>query len=212
MWGTKEQDRKFGSIWKFWYGPKEDRDRSKAVKFLKPLADGGHIPSVCCLGEAYFNGEGVRRNYKAAFDLHSTAAEKGCPSSECQIGNFYIMASPKQDACEYGPEESAKWYKLAANHGNSSAQFNLAFSYEQGRGTEVSFIKAFIWASLAVHCSHLRFRPAEVLRDKAKSQISESELIESDERFMELCNKLPLPWSEHLVYWKKLASETGVIE
>jgi len=38
--------------------------------------------------------------------------------------------------------EAVKWYRLAADHGNAHAQFNLSNMYYDGRGVRLSAIKS----------------------------------------------------------------------
>jgi class 3 adenylate cyclase len=45
--------------------------------------------------------------------------------------------------------EAIRWYTMAANNGNSGAQFNLAMIFEEGRGTPVNLQKAFYWCTKA---------------------------------------------------------------
>jgi len=45
--------------------------------------------------------------------------------------------------------EVAKWYRLAAEHGNVFAQTGLGFMYHDGRGVPQSYIEAVRWYRLA---------------------------------------------------------------
>jgi TPR repeat protein len=42
-----------------------------------------------------------------------------------------------------------KWYRLAADHGDADAQFNLALSYDKGEGVPKDYVLAHLWFNLA---------------------------------------------------------------
>ncbi len=74
MWGGEAEQRAFGEIWPLWHGPPEIRDHRRAVRRLKKLTDAGHAPARFALGWAYFDGDGVRRDYAKAFEYFLAAA------------------------------------------------------------------------------------------------------------------------------------------
>lgn len=45
--------------------------------------------------------------------------------------------------------EAAKWYRLAADHGNGFAQYDLAGMYEDGQGAPQDYVQAHMWFNLA---------------------------------------------------------------
>ena len=157
----------------------------------------------------FFDHLGVRRNYNEAFRLYLAAAEEGYSSAECGVGNFFAMAYPKHNACANDPEKAVLWWLRAADHGNAPAQCNLAGYYLQGTGVKQDPLEAYVWVSLAVHCSTIRFRSAEVFRDQAAGLIDENTRLRAEQRIRELKECLPLAWSEHNVYWKKIYAETN---
>jgi uncharacterized protein len=42
-----------------------------------------------------------------------------------------------------------KWFKLSAEQGNASAQFNLGVMYDNGRGTIQNYVKGYAWYSVS---------------------------------------------------------------
>ena len=212
LWGSESERQAFGQIWPLWYGDHGVRDHAAAVTRLKQLADQGYAPAQFVLGLAHYDGDGVRRDYAKSFDYFSAAAAQGYPGAEGMVGNFYITAKPAHSACAYDPAEAARWHRLAAEHGNAGAQYNLAFSYWTGRGVDQDPLEAFVWASLSAHCSAIRNRMAEVQRDQASAALDPEQRAEADRRIEELKSTLPFPWSEPLTYWKSLAQRAGVLE
>ena len=45
--------------------------------------------------------------------------------------------------------EAAKWYRLAAEQGNATAQFNLGLKYELGEGIPKNYTESVKWYRLA---------------------------------------------------------------
>ncbi len=208
MWGDALQQRKFAAIYPLWYGTLDQRNKHRAVQLLLPLAEQGYAPAMYAIGWAYFTAEGVRRDYIKSFHYLKVAAEQGYPSSEAMVGSFYAMARPKHGACELNPAEAARWWRLAAGHGNVGAQYNLASQFWRGDGVEQNASQAYIWASLAVHCSPIRSIPAEVLRDQSGARLTSEEKAAAQEQVAVLSRSLPYPWSEHMIYWRSLAQES----
>jgi TPR repeat protein len=50
---------------------------------------------------------------------------------------------PQNDA------EAVKWFRLAADQGNSAAQFKLGMMYTQGQGVLQDYVRAHVWFNLA---------------------------------------------------------------
>ena len=45
--------------------------------------------------------------------------------------------------------EALRWYRLAAEQGNTSAQFRLGVAYGTGRGVPQDYVSAHMWLNLA---------------------------------------------------------------
>ena len=209
MWGNETERRAFGEIWTLWHGGSEVRDRRRAVQRLRPLADQGYAPAQFPLGWACFDGDGVRRDYAKSFAYCLAAAEQGYPAAEGMVGSYYAMARPKHGACPLDPAQAARWNRRAAGHGNSGAQYNLASAYRAGRGVDSDAVEAYVWASLAGHCSPIMKRVVEVLRDQAAAGLNPDQKADADRRVSELSERLPHPWSEPTGYCKALAHQAG---
>lgn len=204
MWGTEAEKIEFARLYPLFYGSHEERNYAKGIKMIKKLADSGYVPAVCELGIAYFDHLGVRRNYNEAFNFYMMAAIEGYPSAECGAGNFYAMAFPKHNACENAPAKAAEWWLKASENGNAGAQCNLAGYYLKGTGIPQIPIEAYIWGTMAVHCSSIRFKSAEVFRDQAMTLLDTEQLKDANGRIETLKTSLPYEWSEHMTYWRIL--------
>jgi hypothetical protein len=212
MWGSESDQVTFGAIWPFWYAELGLRNRRRAVQLLRPLAGQGYAPAQFALGWAYFDGDGVRKDYVQSFKHFMAAAEQAYPSAEGMVGNFYITVKPAYNVCAYDPVVGARWHLHAAEHGNAGAQYNLALSYWIERGVDRNPLLAYVWASLSMHCSPIVNRMASVLRDQAVQELSQDQIVAADNQIAEMSLHLPKPWSEHSGYWRKLAELAGKIE
>src|SRR5687768_14610555 len=67
MWGGAAEQREFGSIYPMWYGEPAVRDRAAAVRKLRSLAERNYAPAQFALAMAFFDGDGVRRDYRQAY-------------------------------------------------------------------------------------------------------------------------------------------------
>ena len=211
MWGTEEEKKTFGELYPYFNGKQEERNHAKGIRGIVKPAANGYVPAIFQLGLAYFDHLGVHRNYKESFRLYLAVANEGYPSAEGSIGNYYATAFPKYDVCELNPATAAEWWLKAAKHGNAGSQCNLAGYYQEGIGVEQDPDEAYVWASMAVHCSTIRFRSAEVFRDQALSLLTEESKEAANQRIRQLKVNLPLEWSEHLDYWRKLYAKVNDI-
>ena len=209
MWGDNKDQQQFGSVWPLWHGDAATQRRQEAVKLLRQLAERGYAPAQFALAMAYFDGQGVRRDYTKAFEMFLVAANQNYPAAEGMVGSFYAMVKPKQDACPHDPEQAAIWYQRGAEHGNLSAMINLASCFKSGLGVEANPAEVYVWASLAAQLSPIRSRPAEVLRDQAVTELNGEQLKDLDRRISEMKSSLLHPWSEPHTYWKSLWQSTG---
>ena len=201
MWGTDAEKAKFAELYPYFYGKQDERNYAKGIKTIRSLAENGFVPAIFELGIAYFDHKGVRRDYKEAFRYDMMAAEKGYPSAEGGVGNFYAITFPKHDACEYSAETATSWWLKASHHGNAGAQCNIAGYYLSGTGVPKNPVEAYVWGSMAVHCSSIRFRSGEVFRDQALALMTEDQIKNANTRIELLKMDLPLPWSDHMTYW-----------
>jgi hypothetical protein len=80
------------------------------------------------------------------------------------------------------------------------AQCNLAGYYLNDTGVSQNPVEAYIWGTMAVHCSTIRFRSAEVFRDQAMVLLSAEQLKNASEKIDRLKLRLPYEWSEHYEY------------
>lgn len=200
-------DRRFGALWKYWYGEPRERDYKKSLPPLRELAALGYAPAIHTLAIAYYDGKGGRRDYENAFSLFKEAAEKDYATSQLMLGTLY--QSPLKGCCPKDDAKALYWYEKAAMNGNSGAQYNVGNMYRAGWGTDKNPKKAYIWFSMGVVCTPppLPVRMQEVAKAEIAKELSSEELSEADREIAELSKRMPTLRSEHLVYWKSLAND-----
>ena len=211
MWGSEADRLQFGGIYPLWYGDAAVRSRPAAVARLTALADKGYAPAQYALAMAYFDGDGVRRDYKRAYRLALAGAAQQYPAAENMVGSFHAMAQPKHDACVHDPADAVRWYVRAAERGDPGAMMNLVNCYQSGLGVDADAVEVFVWASLTVHCSPIRNRGAETISERTGATLTKEQRAAADDRIARMKAALPHPWSTHLVYWKSLAAGAGAI-
>ncbi len=205
-----EEETQFGAIWPLMMNTRDTSGRKKGVQELRRLAEAGFAPAIFARGMAYFDGKGVRKDYQQAFELISEAARQEYPSALGFMGNFYMAAFPKFGVVDYDEVEANRWWEKAARAGNSLAQYNLAVSYAKGRGVAQSQRQAYIWASLAIHCSPIPFSAARAEKDLAAQALSAVERQDADRQIRLLAEGLLHEHSEHFFYWQSCARKAGV--
>ncbi len=145
------------------YGIGLSIDLVQASKWYREAADRYNVGAMILLADCYARGVGMAKNNaeavkwwsKAAkqgraadekesdlfIDAWSAAKEGGDPKSETFLGECYLSEKfVFQDS-----NESAKWYRKAADQGYAKAQYNLGIFYFEGIGVEENKAEAVKW-------------------------------------------------------------------
>ena len=93
------------------------------------------------LGDVYYFGRGVAKNYAEAVKWYKKAAERGHAGAQNDLGWMYQkgLGVPTDYA------EAVKWYKKAAEQGNVTAQYRLGYMYANGLGVKKDNAEAEKW-------------------------------------------------------------------
>src|SRR3989304_9180552 len=86
--------------------------------------------SLYQLATRYYNGDGVRKNWRRAFLLTKQAAEQGYRVAMDALGSCYLYGI----GTKRSPRIAVVWYRRGAENGNLDAQYNLAAWYFLGGG------------------------------------------------------------------------------
>lgn len=97
------------------------------------------------VGDAYYYGHWVNRDYAAAARWYRRAAASGNALAQSTLGDMYYYGRDvPQDFAS-----AAMWWRLAADQGVALAQLNLSVLYANGDGVEQDYVKSHMYANLA---------------------------------------------------------------
>jgi len=131
------------------------------------------------LGNAYYRGDGVTKDYAKAVEWFRKAADQGMPESQYMMGLIY-------DRGEGLPQdfvEAVAWYRKAGEQGYVAAQFELGNKYAAGEGVPQNYTEAYVWFSLAAAAGH---EAAREERDKYAGKLSKEEINAAQKRATQL--------------------------
>ena len=120
-------------------------NQQSGFSHLLKEAKKGYPESQCLLGEMYFKGEGIPKNYAEALNWFKLAAQQGHDAAQCYLGIMYHEGwGVKQNY-----STAMQWYKAAAEQENSSALNNIGSMYQNGEGVQQDLAEAVEWYKLA---------------------------------------------------------------
>lgn len=99
------------------------------------------------LGNKYFYGKGVTKDYIEAIKWYRKAAYLGNKYAYYNLGNIYQNGFGVTK--DYS--EAIKWYRRAASQNHMAAQYNLGRMYENGFGVTKDYGKAIKWYQKAAN-------------------------------------------------------------
>lgn len=115
-----------------------ESDPDAAWALLKPLADGGHAPSMAAVGSMLANGAGVAEDPVAARDWYRRAAEAGSVTGIRAYGGMLLQG-------EGGPKDAALGIGLlliAIDAGDANAEMLLSLVREDEFPGEEAVLEA----------------------------------------------------------------------
>lgn len=108
---------------------------------LRHSAEAGDADAQHQMGNAYFAGIEVKRDYVEAAKWYRKAAEQGKAASQYYLGSIHSAGQiPLPDY-----SEAAKWLFRSAQQGYLPAFHGIGILYEKGRGVQQSDAEAVTW-------------------------------------------------------------------
>ncbi len=103
------------------------------------------------VGAAYYNGDGVERDYGRAAEWYRRAAAQGHPRAEFLLGMMHEAGRgvPRDE------QAAVEWFRLAARQGYPAAQHSLGVVYRAGRGVPRDVVEAGRWFLRAAEQGHV---------------------------------------------------------
>ena len=83
--------------------------------------------------------------------------------------------------------EAVKWFRMAAEQGNASAQFNLAVMYYDGEGVPEDYVRAYVWANLSAAQGQ---KEANELKDLLRPKMTAEQVAEAQKLAGELFRRI----------------------
>jgi TPR repeat protein len=119
----------------------EAKDQAQAVAWFGKAARQGDARAALELGDCYFAGTGVTRDWSKALVLYLRAAEQG--SADAQFNAAMCYFTGRGSARD--PEAGIRWCRLAATNELARAQRKLASCYLAGTGVKADVNSALYW-------------------------------------------------------------------
>lgn len=113
---------------------------------FQPLAEAGQANAQYYMGAIFGLGRGVDRDLDRAETWFGKAAQQGHARALFSLGNIHRMRSDTDGAIRY--------FKMAADKGVRSAQYNLGVLYATGDGVGKDVEEAFKWYARAAENGH----------------------------------------------------------
>lgn len=110
----------------------------------KAEAEKGDLNASFNLGIAYLYGRGTKLNLAEGNRLVRDAADRGNPSAQNWLGDFYADFYSEEDLAM-----ALEWWNKAAAQGEPHAQYSIGKCYEQGLGVAQNHKTAVSYYSLS---------------------------------------------------------------
>lgn len=112
------------------------------VQRIKEGAEQGNPEDICKLGDCYYDGCYVEKDYKEAFSCWFRAANMGFAVAQFKMGECHFF--------DYGVascdvDMAFIWYNKAAEQGHPRAMLMVAYMYENGIGVVLNQEKGVYW-------------------------------------------------------------------
>jgi len=98
----------------------------------------GHILAALAIGDIYFWGKGVAKDYERAMAAYKVAAEAGDAGSQHQVGFMYCYG--RGVAVDY--QQARAWLEKAGAQDDPDAVSQLGVMYHHGKGVTPSWRRA----------------------------------------------------------------------
>lgn len=121
----------------------EEKEKTEAYFDYKKQAKKGDVAAQFHLGECYYNGSGVEKNYEKAVKWYLEAANSGNPEAQYTMGRCY----EKGVGVSRNKEKAKEWYKASAEQGyyNNDEDINAQAKMASIYYDEKNHLEAFKW-------------------------------------------------------------------
>ncbi len=121
-----------------------NNEDKESIPYFKKAIELGSTEALVTLGTCYYNGEGVRKSYKKAFELYEKATLENYPIAFTMLATcYYFGRSVKQDK-----DKAIELYEHSAKLNCDEAMFRLSDIYLMKEENEKALHYATLAASL----------------------------------------------------------------
>ncbi|MFZ4762546.1 MAG: tetratricopeptide repeat protein [Alphaproteobacteria bacterium] len=113
---------------------KDEKTAAKALPYVKNAAAIGNSEAIMRLANMYLTGYGTAKNFKAAFDLYQSQADKGDLDAQVTLAAMYLNGQGVKPSRSIAFQK----YQEAAAAGHPHAQYMLGRMYAEGYGVKKS--------------------------------------------------------------------------
>lgn len=114
---------------------------AEEIKKIQKGADSGDPWDICRLGERYWSGKGVEKDYNKAFELFSKAAKQGNKVAYWDLARCYDHGW----GAPFNPQKAVELYKEAYQRGVNEACYSLGRIYEKQEYGLCNNTESFNW-------------------------------------------------------------------
>lgn len=126
-------------------------DNNVTQEGIDQLTENSNPEALNNIGNMYYKGQGVNKDYKQAVKWFSKAAEQGHVLAQCNLGVMYENGW----GVSQNYHEAVQWYRKAAEKGFAQAQYSLGLAYMQGQGITRNDKEAQIWLRKAAEQGYI---------------------------------------------------------
>jgi TPR repeat protein/serine/threonine protein kinase len=129
----------------------KDWQKTASVAELQKAADNSDSSAMVELGNRYYSGAGVTKDYAEAVEWYRKSADAGNVEAENNLGAFYQNGY----AVAQDYNEALKWYRKAVDAGYAKSEDNLGYMYLKGYGVTQDYNEALKWYRKAADAGYL---------------------------------------------------------
>lgn len=173
-------------------GDADAQNIKQAIYLWSEAANRGDTAAQYLLGESYYFGVGVERDFKQAVDWHTKAAEQGHAVAQYTLGLHYANG----DGVAKNYEEAMKWFTLSAQQKHPYALTILGYCYYEGCGVPRNNKLAYVWYTISLpyipnNSNNDNIKAETVLEvlSELKLKMTDSEIAEAEQMAEEWMEK-----------------------
>ena len=163
------------------------QDYDQAFRWMKRAADNGQAEAHYELGYFYEEGIGTDSDIIKSIDHYRISAKSGNVRAYERIGKLYL----KGHGVEKDETLAFESYLVAAKNGGKESKLFLCIAYQDGTGTNISWIESYAWCEVAKLAG---FPDAEIRGQIALGKITPQEKKEANDKRKEYIDRYHFPF------------------